>query len=89
MLGSASAVGEVNAGLVVEVCPSTAVVLGLVSAVVKVGPEVEVCSTTAVASGSVSAVGEVKIGSQVGIGRSLVVIKGNSLSLASPLDLFE
>ena len=39
--------------------------------------------------GSVSAVGKVKIGSQVGIGRSLVVIKDISLSLMPPLAFFE
>ena len=81
MLGSVSAVDKISTGSAVGVFSSTAVVLGLVSAVVKVGSEGEVCSSTVVALGSVSAVGEVKIGSQVGIDRSLVVIKGISFSL--------
>ena len=38
---------------------------------------------------SVSAAGEVKIGSQFGVGRSLVVVKSISLSLMSSLGLFE
>ena len=75
----------------VEPVSVKAVVLGLVSAVVKVKTRsvVEVSSSTTGVVASVSAVGEVKIGSQVGIGRSLVVIKGISLSLVSPPALFE
>ena len=69
VLGSATVVDE--AGQVVEVFPSTTVVLGSVSSVVKVKTRsvVEVCSSTTGVVASVSAVGEVKIGSQVGIGR--------------------
>ena len=87
VLGSASFV--VKAGSVDDVFSSIAVVLGSVSFVVKAGSVAEVFSSTTMVLGSASAVGEVKIGSQVGIGRSLVVIKGISLSSMSPLPLFE
>ena len=89
VLGSVSAVVKVKPRLVLALVSATAVVLGSVSAVGKIGPVVEVCSSTTGVLESVSVVGEVKIGAQVGIGRSLVVIKGISLSLTSPLDLFE
>ena len=46
-------------------------------------------SATAVVVESVSAAGEVKIGSQFGVGRSLVVVKSISLSLMSSLGFFE
>ena len=78
VLESVSAVEEVNT-----------VVLGSVTVAGEAGPVVEVCSSTAEMLGSASSVGKVKIGSPVGIGRSLVVIKGISLSLMPPLGLFE
>ena len=65
------------------------VVLGSVTVAGEAGPVVDVCSSTAGVLGSASSVGKVKIGSLVGIGRSLVVIKGISLSLMPPLRLFE
>ena len=97
VLGSASVVGEVSTGSVLVLVSATAVVLGSVTTVVKAGPVVGLVSPTTIVLGPVSAVGEVKIGSQAGIGSSVVVIKGislvviggSSLSLVSPLPLFE
>ena len=95
-LGWISAV--VKVGSVVETFCSTIVGLGAASVVAEVktvaadgegGSVVEFFSSNIVALGSVSVVGEVKIRSKVGIGRSLGVIKGISLSLVSPLRLFE